>query len=1003
MKKTIAMLLAIVMVFGMMPVSVFAEGNPNFYFETTFEDTMDVGDSFTVVAYFENNPTFGTMTLDLEWNEEVLKFNGFDANARGILTSEVFDTSSGYQAPVINQEDGIIVSVDYLGYDLNGALFTANFEIIGEGELDLHFNENKYEIKNLDGSADVVATIDYSAIENLHVGQIGPVIPDGAPFTTVTTDAGAAITVEDCGVLEVDPWGGMPVEVPYYHIAIPAEATEAYVRFDQPISAFMSQTAMDGTPEIGSAWACVNDYESGMAGLLFEDMGDYTNVIIPLEFNGDPWGGEDMKSTVKTDDEYELYYAVGPQDAGSATIAVFSLEYYVEKYTITIDENMVGGTLTVVNEQGQPVTEAAAGDSIFVTVKPAAGYSGNSYTINGEMANDVVFEMPAENVVLSATFNEDHTCSYTESVVDVKYQKSEATCQSGAVYYKSCTCGEFATTAETFVSGESVDCVYENNVCKWCGEPEPVVTPGYRFATSADVSAENGGTATVHVKITGHSDETVTSYNAYDITLTFDSNKLEYKEYAGAVKNDGGKVVLDGNTIRIVGCGATKDFGTEIAALTFVTKAEGAADVTIEKVQVSDKEESVKEDAPEATAEHAKDDTTADETPDVSVIVVPYTVTKTDFISGNIKALHGESYTFSYTDTDNYTYSDLTVKVGGVEVTPTEANGIYTIANVTGAIEINATQTPNSYDVTKPENVTGPNQATYREDYIFTVTPSAENMAIDTVKVTLADGTEISYTINENGEYVIAGTDIAGAFTITVTEKEIPATETTITFTGINENDIVGGLNQSATIGEDFEFVLVKDNQFAYTVKVGETPLEEIDGKYIIPGELVVADGVTVTITKTAVAQLEVAVTNYFNVDGNTMVLVTANWGDKTLAWGNEGTMFYSSKYQAYCWLVMTTEEMKTMEAVKAEAEQVIAEATGSAIEIAYNYDINGTTKVDVNDAQLAYDMYNASYKEFTQDLPMRKFLEADVNYDMKLDTTDVAAVINYILADVNN
>jgi hypothetical protein len=57
---------------------------------------------------------------------------------------------------------------------------------------------------------------------------------------------------------------------------------------------------------------------------------------------------------------------------------------------------------------------------------------------------------------------------------------------------------------------------------------------------------------------------------------------------------------------------------------------------------------------------------------------------------------------------------------------------------------------------------------------------------------------------------------------------------------------------------------------------------------------------------------------------------------------------------------------------------------------------------VDVNDAQLAYDMYNASYMEFTDTLPMWKFLEADMENDGKLDTKDVAAIISYIVSGAN-
>ena len=74
--------------------------------------------------------------------------------------------------------------------------------------------------------------------------------------------------------------------------------------------------------------------------------------------------------------------------------------------------------------------------------------------------------------------------------------------------------------------------------------------------------------------------------------------------------------------------------------------------------------------------------------------------------------------------------------------------------------------------------------------------------------------------------------------------------------------------------------------------------------------------------------------------------------------------------------------------------------ATATAVK--YNYDVNGTTKVDVNDAQLAYDMYNASYMEFSENLPMLKFLEADMETDGKLDTKDVAAIISYIVSGAN-
>ena len=544
---------------------------------------------------------------------------------------------------------------------------------------------------------------------------------------------------------------------------------------------------------------------------------------------------------------------------------------------------------------------------------------------------------------------------------------------------------------------------------------------GYTFATSADQSAEYDANAVVHVKITGHSDESVTSYNAYDVTLTFDSEKLELAKdaegnyvYSGAVKDDGGSVTVNGNEIRIVGCGEAKEFGTEIAALTFKTKAEGAANVTISKVQVSDQNEAVKEDAPEAAPEHAEGDTSADATPDISVIVVPYTVTKPEagFISGADKILHGEDYTFSYTDTANYTYSNLVVKVGGTVVTPSESNGVYTIANVTGAVEITATQTPNSYKVTMPKNVTGDEYASYGTDYVFTIKAS-EGKIIDSVTVTLTEGgKEVPYVWDqENDRNIIAGKDIVGAFTITVTEIDAQK-QTTIHFVGVTSNEIVGGLTQTATVGQAFTFELNEDAEnYTYTAKVGGTVLTaDEQGVYTIPASLVAATGVTVTIEKTEIKKLAVDVAEFFNVDGQTMFLVTAKWADKVLAWG-ENTMIYSAKYTvtgyeagAYCWLVMSTGEMNSVNAVKAAAEGAIVEAAdgATAAAVKYDYDINGTTKVDVNDAQVAYDMYNAHYTEFTKDLPMLKFLEADMKTDAKLDTQDVAAIISYIVSGAN-
>ena len=67
-----------------------------------------------------------------------------------------------------------------------------------------------------------------------------------------------------------------------------------------------------------------------------------------------------------------------------------------------------------------------------------------------------------------------------------------------------------------------------------------------------------------------------------------------------------------------------------------------------------------------------------------------------------------------------------------------------------------------------------------------------------------------------------------------------------------------------------------------------------------------------------------------------------------------------------------------------------------AAVEIAYDCDVNGTTLVDVNDAQLVYNMYNAVYGDF-ETVTMLTFLRADVNGSKDLNVEDVSAIINAI------
>lgn len=222
MKKVLSMLLAIVMVIGMLPISVFAEeAMPVISLETDFNVNLEVGDSFTVTGILTNNTLFGAMTLSLTWNEKAVAFTGFDNVSRGALTSEVFP-GGDYAKNTVNNEIGKIVAIDEYGYDTNGKMFVANFEIVGEGELNIGLVTERgaqFTYAGVDNQ-DMAIEFDFSAITGLTVGgkAVGPEIPEGLVelgVSAIATDAGAIVDIEFMDM--ISPQYGDPY--PYYHVS----------------------------------------------------------------------------------------------------------------------------------------------------------------------------------------------------------------------------------------------------------------------------------------------------------------------------------------------------------------------------------------------------------------------------------------------------------------------------------------------------------------------------------------------------------------------------------------------------------------------------------------------------------------------------------------------------------------------------------------------------------------------------------------------------------------
>ena len=509
-------------------------------------------------------------------------------------------------------------------------------------------------------------------------------------------------------------------------------------------------------------------------------------------------------------------------------------------------------------------------------------------------------------------------------------------------------------------------------------EPAPAVT-GYTVTMGEDKSVVVGENVTVAATV-GHTAD-VTTYNAFDMTFTYDASILELTS-----KEIEGMTVTTGNgTVRVQGYGADRSVGTAPFSLTFKAASAGNATVTVTSAKVDIAANAVEFDAPEAELLDAA----------TAVAVSGYAVTLPDNFQGAAVAMPGENYTFS-APTDYYDYK-VTATVDGKEIEVTDnGDGTYTIPadKVTGNIVISMTREGKKFAVTLGTDMTGPEQAQYMTDYTATLA-AAEGYTYE-VAVTIGGETYTGYSVSE-GVYTIPGADITGPIAFTVTKTELPPSEYKVTFTGSGAGDVQ---NPAATVkpGSNYMFRVIKAEGYIYTVTAtvnGET-VQVIDvgatgtqppGVYGIAAANITGD-VVINIEKTSTVNVEVS--QYVELNGKTVFLVTAAGTlPEGKAYAYDGNaMFYSDVYQAWCYLVIAEGEFDA-DAAKAK----VAATETSYITLTATTDVNMSNVVDINDAQLTYDIYNGKYEDFSV-VVMQKFLNADVNGDKVVNVSDAAAVV---------
>ena len=530
----------------------------------------------------------------------------------------------------------------------------------------------------------------------------------------------------------------------------------------------------------------------------------------------------------------------------------------------------------------------------------------------------------------------------------------------------------------------------------------------YTAALRSDLaSAKVGDTVSVDVLVGGSEP----SFASSQLSLAFEG--LTFVKGSAAVED--GYVSFDhdntNGTLEIIDYGKSCTMSAESAAkaytLTFTVNAlaenaaSGAAVVRLESAAFSKAAAAAGQDLTAAAL--------ADETAQITITPADLHVQLPEgffSVSGDDTVAYGQSFTFA-AENVHYTY-DLSAEPYALI---DHENNTWTILNVTSDVEVienTEGRVAKQYSIafTDPSHLVGvetsPVSAPYGTDFTFTLkedvdASTADGMHYEVVSILYDDGTVVPCT--PNGKvYTIKGQHITGNITVMTRKTAVSADQYAVEMPlncpelTIDHNVVGKDQNYTATLTLD------ADPNYTYTVKykIGDGAEVVInkwsdDGKFAIIG---INGKVTVSVQKVFDQNsVRVSVSEYLALDqGRSMYLVKVT-GELDYTYDSLA-MFYSEKYDAQVYLVITDANAPLTEAA-ARAE--IGLAGSDTKEINYDGNVNGSSGLDANDAQLVWNMYNAAYADFDAAVTVEKFLRADMNGDGKVDMNDAAEIVALI------